>query len=307
MANTFLPRLATHIAMISRGWGATADGRRALTRAHLTPTRTSPASLAGAGAGCIRLYLDHHDGAAGCRAQNLDRCPSRQCSPPSTMIGRGLHPLLPRPVPGPRPAPILSADRDGQGHRDHGAPPPGAHPRAPTQCARRLSPCGSGASPPSAGCWRDGAGAPSSSRQRRSFVGTESSRGANGGAGDPLVALVGRPCPMSSSSSSSGSPERTGAVSLQAGMRPVGATAPSKDHVVAQLAKMCPGASAAMWWPATPTRSASRSPPASTPGSTGWCPTCMTTGPQTRPPSKQDPDQGVRLTSRSEPGRPEQS
>src|ERR1019366_71929 len=33
------------------------------------------------------------------------------------MIGRGLHPLLPRPVPGPRPAPILSADRDGQGHR----------------------------------------------------------------------------------------------------------------------------------------------------------------------------------------------
>jgi hypothetical protein len=40
---------------------------------------------------------------------------------------------------------------------------------------------------------------------------TESSRGANGGAGDPRVALVGRPCPMSSSSSSSGSPERTGA------------------------------------------------------------------------------------------------
>jgi transposase len=60
------------------------------------------------------------------------------------MIGRGLHALLPRPVPDPRPAPIISADRDGQGHRDHGAPPPGAHPRAPTQCARRLSPCGSG-------------------------------------------------------------------------------------------------------------------------------------------------------------------
>jgi hypothetical protein len=60
------------------------------------------------------------------------------------MIGRGIHPLLPRPVPDPRPAPILSADRDGQGHRDHGAPPPGAYPRAPTQCARRLSPCGSG-------------------------------------------------------------------------------------------------------------------------------------------------------------------
>jgi len=60
------------------------------------------------------------------------------------MIGRGLHPLLPRPVPDPRPAPILSADRDGQGHRGHGAPPPGAHPRAPSQCARRLSPCGSG-------------------------------------------------------------------------------------------------------------------------------------------------------------------
>ena len=52
-------------------------------------------------------------------------------------------------------------------------------------------------SPPSPGCCRDGAGAPSSSRQRRSFAGTESSRGANGGAGDPLVALVGRPCPMS--------------------------------------------------------------------------------------------------------------
>jgi hypothetical protein len=33
------------------------------------------------------------------------------------MIGRGLHPLLPWPVPGPRPAPTLSADRDGQGHR----------------------------------------------------------------------------------------------------------------------------------------------------------------------------------------------
>ena len=33
------------------------------------------------------------------------------------MIGRGIHPLLPRPVPDPRPAPILSADRDGQGHR----------------------------------------------------------------------------------------------------------------------------------------------------------------------------------------------
>jgi hypothetical protein len=66
-------------------------------------------------------------------------------------------------------------------------------------------------SPPSPGCWRDGAGDHSSSRQRRSFAGTESSRGANGGAGDPLVALVGRPCPMSSSSSSSGSPERTGA------------------------------------------------------------------------------------------------
>ena len=111
------------------------------------------------------------------------------------MIGRGLHPLLPRPVPDPRPAPILSADRDGQGHRDHGAPPPGAHPRAPTQCARRLSPCGSGdPRRPLAGCCRDGAGAPSSSRQRRSFVGTESSRGANGGAGDPRVALVGRPC-----------------------------------------------------------------------------------------------------------------
>jgi hypothetical protein len=66
-------------------------------------------------------------------------------------------------------------------------------------------------SPLSPGCWRDGAGAPSSSRQRRSFVGTESSRGANGGAGDPLVVLVGRPLTMSSSSSSSGSPERTGA------------------------------------------------------------------------------------------------
>ena len=66
-------------------------------------------------------------------------------------------------------------------------------------------------SPPSRGCWRDGAGDPSSSRQRRSFVGTESSRGANGGVGDPRVALVGRPCPMSSSSSSSGSSERTGA------------------------------------------------------------------------------------------------
>jgi hypothetical protein len=36
---------------------------------------------------------------------------------------------------------------------------------------------------PSPGCCRDGADAPSSSRQRRSFVGTESSRGANGGAG----------------------------------------------------------------------------------------------------------------------------
>src|ERR1035437_342135 len=60
------------------------------------------------------------------------------------MIGRYLHPLLPRPVPDPRPAPILSPDRDGQGHRDHGAPPPGAYPRAPTQCARRLPPCGSG-------------------------------------------------------------------------------------------------------------------------------------------------------------------
>ena len=133
------------------------------------------------------------------------------------MIGRGLHPLLPRPVPGPRPAPILSADRDGQGHRGHGAPPPGAYPRAPTQCVRRLSPCGFGrSSPPSRGCWRDGAGAPSSSRQRRSFVGTESSRGANGGAGDPLVALVGRPCLLNSSSSSSGSPERTGAGAVSA-------------------------------------------------------------------------------------------
>jgi hypothetical protein len=50
-----------------------------------------------------------------------------------------------------------------------------------------------------------------SSRQRRSFAGTESSRGANGGAGDPRLALVGRPLAMSSSSSSSGSPERTGA------------------------------------------------------------------------------------------------
>ena len=49
-----------------------------------------------------------------------------------------------------------------------------------------------------------------------SFVGTESSRGANGGAGDPLVALVGHPCPMSSSSSSSGSPERTGAGAVSA-------------------------------------------------------------------------------------------
>ena len=71
-------------------------------------------------------------------------------------------------------------------------------------------------SPPSAGCWRDGAGAPSSSRQRRSFVGTESSRGANGGAGDPRVALVGRPLTMSSSSSSSESPERTGAGAVSA-------------------------------------------------------------------------------------------
>src|ERR1035438_1314832 len=33
------------------------------------------------------------------------------------MIGRGIHPLLPRPVPDHRRAPILSADRDGQGHR----------------------------------------------------------------------------------------------------------------------------------------------------------------------------------------------
>ncbi len=63
-------------------------------------------------------------------------------------------------------------------------------------------------SPPSPGC-RDGAGAASSSCQRRSFVGTESSRGANGDAGDPLVALVGRPCPLRLSSSSSISPERT--------------------------------------------------------------------------------------------------
>ena len=64
-------------------------------------------------------------------------------------------------------------------------------------------------SPPSPGCCRDDAGAASSSRQRRSFVGTESSRGANGDAGDPLVALVGRPCPLRLSSSSSRSPERT--------------------------------------------------------------------------------------------------
>ena len=71
-------------------------------------------------------------------------------------------------------------------------------------------------SPPSRGCWRDGAGAPSSSRQRRSFVGTESSRGAKGGAGDPRVALVGRPLAMSSSSSSSGSSERTGAGAVSA-------------------------------------------------------------------------------------------
>ena len=38
----------------------------------------------------------------------------------------------------------------------------------------------------------------------------------NGGAGDPLVALVGRPWPMSSSNSSSGSPERTGAGAVPA-------------------------------------------------------------------------------------------
>src|ERR1039458_4716219 len=110
---------------------------------------------------------------------------------PATMIGRGLHPLLPRPVPDPRPAPIISADRDGQGHRDHGAPPPGAHPRAPTQCASPIALWIGRSSPPSRGCCRDGAG-------------------------DPRVALVGRPCPTSSSSSSSGSPERTGAGAVSA-------------------------------------------------------------------------------------------
>jgi hypothetical protein len=51
---------------------------------------------------------------------------------------------------------------------------------------------------PSPGCCRDGAGAPSSSRQRRSFVGTESSRGANGGAGDQLDVLV-QSCPSARS------------------------------------------------------------------------------------------------------------
>jgi hypothetical protein len=71
-------------------------------------------------------------------------------------------------------------------------------------------------SPPSPDCCSDGTGAPSSSRQRRPFVGTESSRGANGGAGDPRVALVGRPCLLSSSSSSSGSPERTAPGALSA-------------------------------------------------------------------------------------------
>jgi hypothetical protein len=84
-----------------------------------------------------------------------------------------------------------------------------------------------GVSPPSPGCCRDGAGAPSSSRQRRSFAGTEGSWGANGGAGDPLVALVGRPCPMSSSSSSSGSPRenrRWGCVRIEGELRGLGSS-----------------------------------------------------------------------------------
>ena len=63
---------------------------------------------------------------------------------------------------------------------------------ATSMCASPIALWIGRSSPPSRGCWRDGAGAPSSPRQRRSFAGTESSRGANGGAGDPLVALVGR-------------------------------------------------------------------------------------------------------------------
>src|ERR1035438_6693122 len=70
--------------------------------------------------------------------QNLDRCPEL------AVFATSDHD---RPWPSPS---VTSACSDPLGGprrtrtSNHGAPPPGAYPRAPTQCARRLPPCGSG-------------------------------------------------------------------------------------------------------------------------------------------------------------------
>ena len=125
------------------------------------------------------------------------------------MIGRGLHPLLPRP------APILSADRDGQGHRDHGAPPPGAYPRAPTQSTASPIALWIGSLVALSQLLRDGAGAPSSSRPIPCSAGTGSSRDASGNVGEPSEVMdVPRSATRSSGSTSdSAGRTRSGAVS----------------------------------------------------------------------------------------------
>ena len=130
------------------------------------------------------------------------------------MIGRGLHPLLPRPA-------SACSDPLGRPRRTRTS-------RSWCSATRCLSSSANSMCASLIALWIRSLAALSRLLPRwrwRSFAGTESSRGANGGAGDPLVALVGRPCPMSSSSSSSGSPRenrRWGCVRNQGELRGLG-------------------------------------------------------------------------------------
>ena len=141
------------------------------------------------------------------------------------MTGRGLYPLSPRPVPGPRPAPILSATETEKDIEVMVLRHQVRILERQLNSRRRLPPYGSGdpRRPLPIAVATALALLPRHARDAP-LLAPRASRGANGGAGDPRVALVGRPCLLSSSSRRPDRPENRpwGFVRIQGELRGLG-------------------------------------------------------------------------------------